>query len=804
MPGPEVHVRSGNISAAVSLAQSTIGPVDVRRLATGGDGTIGDPWTGWEATINATAADYWFPAGYYTLSTPISLLAHTNLRGAGNNLAIITTSTTFKGEAITAMGTINGSYGAYMTIEDLAIRNGNWSVTTGGYANVGLALVAVSFVYVNRCAFSGWWRSVICDQTEMCFLDGLIMSLNYPFYGHTVAKPTAMTVTPNGTPGTTYYVYKICAVNNVGNVSLAVPAKTTTGAATLNGTDFNRIAWSASAGAITYDIYRARGGGTFGLIGNTASTSFNDTGLAATTNNKGILFPPEELACIWLVDGSDFTAPRGLTPAFGAFTNVFTATNCWFDTGSAGYGVIDDGGDNHHFIGGGFNGGSMYSMRMAGVQALSIEDMYFESGYGIQLEWHSLDAVTETSQSGNVTVTNCGFWNTTVAVGIVSVGTIRFMGNAFSSGARPQITGTSNAYSIIIDSNDGSLLQSVATGRHYQYDLIKSVPRVYPANLTLANGANNNIALTTYTGVQRIVGPTGAFSLSGITAGLAGAKLVLHNTTAYAFTLTNDATSTAANRILTLSGSDLVLPGQSTASLLYDATQSRWIVIGSSPSSSSGAALTAPVVYAGMGLTTPLVADYTSQLQVGAVAYIAADGLGIQDVFSGDSISTRYHTTPDFRSGLTYVAGIRGSANGSGATGIYLRQSSSGNGLFIGRRVNGPANIVIYEFNAANNYAGTTEYSLGGVVVYQNITWWQVVDDGTNRIISVGYDESPIGEPPTGNWRTILTVARGRFAGSDTGLGVGGYFDQTGVAVYDFANDTTVGQSAVLFSARVF
>lgn len=101
--------------------------------------------------------------------------------------------------------------------------------------------------------------------------------------------------------------------------------------------------------------------------------------------------------------------------------------------------------------------------------------------------------------------------------------------------------------------------------------------------VTLANGANNDIAITgTQTlRVIRIVGPSGAFSVSGFTAPSAGRVIVLHNTTAQAMTLTNDAGSTAALRILTLTGADIVLAARtSSATLAYDSTAARWIVTG--------------------------------------------------------------------------------------------------------------------------------------------------------------------------------------------------------------------------------
>ncbi len=97
--------------------------------------------------------------------------------------------------------------------------------------------------------------------------------------------------------------------------------------------------------------------------------------------------------------------------------------------------------------------------------------------------------------------------------------------------------------------------------------------------LTLANGANSNITLPTNSWV-RITGPTGAFSVSGFAGAFDGRVLILFNSTTQDFTITNDATSTAANRILTLTGADVTLTGTSLATFIYSTADLRWILRG--------------------------------------------------------------------------------------------------------------------------------------------------------------------------------------------------------------------------------
>jgi len=102
--------------------------------------------------------------------------------------------------------------------------------------------------------------------------------------------------------------------------------------------------------------------------------------------------------------------------------------------------------------------------------------------------------------------------------------------------------------------------------------------------VTLSNGLNSDVAVTGTQAVRivRITGPSGAFSVGGITASTAARIVVLLNTTAQAMTLVNlDAGSAAANQIETLTGADIVLAARtSSATLAYDATSARWFVTG--------------------------------------------------------------------------------------------------------------------------------------------------------------------------------------------------------------------------------
>ena len=98
-------------------------------------------------------------------------------------------------------------------------------------------------------------------------------------------------------------------------------------------------------------------------------------------------------------------------------------------------------------------------------------------------------------------------------------------------------------------------------------------------SITLANGANNNVGFG-YATYVRIIGPTGAFNISGITNGERGRIMFLRNTTSQAMTINNESgSSDAANRIVTQSGADYVSTGGGSVVLVYDSQDQRWIVI---------------------------------------------------------------------------------------------------------------------------------------------------------------------------------------------------------------------------------
>ncbi len=102
---------------------------------------------------------------------------------------------------------------------------------------------------------------------------------------------------------------------------------------------------------------------------------------------------------------------------------------------------------------------------------------------------------------------------------------------------------------------------------------------------SLANGNNSALDFGVKTYVKLKAGPSAAFTICGIKAsGRDGRTLIIENATGQPWTIAHQSgtDATAANRIVTPTATDLVLPLATTVCLLYDIDISRWKLIWSS------------------------------------------------------------------------------------------------------------------------------------------------------------------------------------------------------------------------------
>jgi hypothetical protein len=112
------------------------------------------------------------------------------------------------------------------------------------------------------------------------FANGQGIRINHAGAAFTLNSPTAGSVTPTGTAGSTAYAYIIVSLNATGGVGPSSASVTTsTGNATLSSTNYNAISWTAATGTApaAYAVY-GRTAGSFTLLGIVNGTTFNDTG----------------------------------------------------------------------------------------------------------------------------------------------------------------------------------------------------------------------------------------------------------------------------------------------------------------------------------------------------------------------------------------------------------------------------------------------------------------------------------------------------------------------------------------------
>lgn len=136
---------------------------------------------------------------------------------------------------------------------------------------------------------------VVGDQIAAAITAKMITDLETGLMLVPIAPPVAPTVGNSGTAGSTSYTYALSAVNKIGGDTKAPnTTTTTTGNATLNGTNFNTIT-APNIGdprIVNYNVWRTAGGSSQGLIGNIApGATLNDTGLTGTLTPQNYSSP---------------------------------------------------------------------------------------------------------------------------------------------------------------------------------------------------------------------------------------------------------------------------------------------------------------------------------------------------------------------------------------------------------------------------------------------------------------------------------------------------------------------------------
>lgn len=168
------------------------------------------------------------------------------------------------------------------------------------------------------------------------FANGQGIRVNHAGAAFTINQPGTVTVTPTGGSGT-LYAYTIASLDAAGGVGQSIANGTTsTGAATLTGSAFNTLTWSAPSGTAptAYAVYGNKAG-SLTLIGITTTLSFVDIGSGGITGPDWVPAAPQTGAAIadWLVTTiSSGGGTNSLTLAAAATTAATTQNVIHDDT----------------------------------------------------------------------------------------------------------------------------------------------------------------------------------------------------------------------------------------------------------------------------------------------------------------------------------------------------------------------------------------------------------------------------------------------------------------------------------------
>ena len=213
---------------------------------------------------------------------------------------------------------------------------------------------------------------------------------------------------------------------------------------------------------------------------------------------------------------------------------------------------------------------------------------------------NSPDFTIQSGAAGNIVVQAQGTGNLSlqaVGIGVVQLESFTIDGNT--------ITGGASVFNIQSASNQNLSLQAQGSG-------VVNVEGVSFDATTLSTSSNNNLSLSpngtgsivatskvafniqtdsTTTGANATVSTVSKSyieltnvsltSLDGVTAGGDGQRLVLTNRTGASITINNETGATAANRILTGTGGAVTISNNASIELIYNASNSRWMAVGS-------------------------------------------------------------------------------------------------------------------------------------------------------------------------------------------------------------------------------
>ncbi|MBK6564014.1 MAG: hypothetical protein IPG18_02210 [Saprospiraceae bacterium] len=223
-------------------------------------------------------------------------------------------------------------------------------------------------------------------------------------------------------------------------------------------------------------------------------------------------------------------------------------------------------------------------------------------------------------------------------------------------------------------------------------------------SLVCINGDNHDVDISTIKkSIYKISGPVAAFSVTGLSGGVDGRIITLMNDSGFEMGIKNqDAGSTAANRIITGTSNEIVVPAQSLISFVYDLVLTRWRVTSVS-SSSAG--------------------DGAWQIS------------GNAGTTSGHFIGTTDAQPLRFRVDDTHAGAI--SLNTNVSLGLHALENNT----------SGTANTAYGEYSLFSNTTGVGNTAVGNVSLANNTTGIENIGVGNGALFynTTGYNNTAIG-----------------------------------------------------------